>query len=789
MTLKDLKEGQSARILGVDVEGVMRQHLLDLGLIPGADVSIIKFAPMGDPVEVRVQNYELTLRLDDARHIKVDTDIPATDETGENIHIRPLKNPVCHEMEHPGFGEDGPRFHNSADRPIADTELRLALVGCPNTGKTTLFNQLTGANQHVGNFPGVTVDLKEGHIKGHPETTVVDLPGAYSLSPYSQEEVVTRQYILDHHPHGIINIADANTIERNLYLTLQLMELGIPMVLCLNMMDEVEATGGHININALESLLGIPVVAISAKKNQGIQELIHHIMHVARYHEVPQRQDFCDAQDHGGAVHRCLHALMHLVEDHAQRADLPVRFAAGKLAEGDTLVTEALGLSQNELETTEHILRQMEEERGLDRQAAMADMRYTYIRRVCSGAVHRPQEDRSFRRSRRIDKLLTGRWTAIPSFLIIMVAIFYITFMGLGADLQGWTEQGVDWLTGQVDQLLAGWNIAPAVHSLIIDGIFGGVGSVVTFVPLILLLFFFLSLLEDSGYMARIAFVTDGALRRIGLSGRSIVPLIVGFGCSVPAVMSSRTLPSTRDRRLTIMLIPFMSCTAKVPIYAFLTAAFFSRWAGWIVASLYIIGIVTGILVAMVLNRSMFKGEAMPFVMELPNYRMPMAINVVRLMWEKAKDFLVRAFTVIFVATIVVWFLQNFNWHLQLLDEAHQGESILATVSGWIAPLFSPLGLGDWRIVTALVSGFMAKEAVVGTLGALVPTGGLSALISTAAAFALLVFCLLYTPCVAAISTVRRELGTRWAVLMAVFQCVLAWVVAWVVYNLFLLIL
>ena len=789
MTLKDLKEGQSARILGVDVEGVMRQHLLDLGLIPGADVSIIKFAPMGDPVEVRVQNYELTLRLDDARHIKEDTDIPATDETGENIHIRPMKNPVCHEMEHPGCGEDGPRFHNSADRPIADTELRLALVGCPNTGKTTLFNQLTGANQHVGNFPGVTVDLKEGHFKGHPETTVVDLPGAYSLSPYSQDEVVTRRYILDHHPHGIINIADANTIERNLYLTLQLMELGIPMVLCLNMMDEVEATGGHININALESLLGIPVVAISAKKNQGIQELIHHIMHVARYHEVPQRQDFCDAQDHGGAVHRCLHALMHLVEDHAQRADLPVRFAAGKLAEGDTLVTEALNLSQNELETTEHILRQMEEERGLDRQAAMADMRYTYIRRVCSGAVHRPQEDRSFRRSRRIDKLLTGRWTAIPSFLIIMVAIFYITFMGLGADLQGWPEQGVDWLTGQVDQLLAGWNIAPAVHSLIIDGIFGGVGSVVTFVPLILLLFFFLSLLEDSGYMARIAFVTDGALRRIGLSGRSIVPLIVGFGCSVPAVMSSRTLPSTRDRRLTIMLIPFMSCTAKVPIYAFLTAAFFSRWAGWIVASLYIIGIVTGILVAMVLNRSMFKGEAMPFVMELPNYRMPMAINVVRLMWEKAKDFLVRAFTVIFVATIVVWFLQNFNWHLQLLDEAHQGESILATVSGWIAPLFSPLGLGDWRIVTALVSGFMAKEAVVGTLGALVPTGGLSALISTAAAFALLVFCLLYTPCVAAISTVRRELGTRWAVLMAVFQCVLAWVVAWVVYNLFLLIL
>lgn len=789
MTLKDLKEGQTARILGMDVEGVMRQHLLDLGLIPGADVSIIKFAPMGDPVEVRVQNYELTLRLEDARHISVDTEAQIPNDPSEEARIEPVKRQVCKEMDHPGFGEDGPRFHNSADRPVNNDGLRLALVGCPNTGKTTLFNQLTGANQHVGNFPGVTVDLKEGHIKGHPETVVTDLPGAYSLSPYSQEEVVTRQYILEHHPHGIINIADANSIERNLYLTLQLMELGIPMVLCLNMMDEVEATGGHININALERLLGIPVVAISAKKNQGIQELIHHVLHVARYQEAPLRQDFCDAQDHGGAVHRCLHALMHLVEDHAQRAGLPVRFAAGKLAEGDTLVTQTLELSQNELETTEHILRQMEDERGLDRQAAMADMRYAYIRRVCNGAVHRPQENRNYLRSRRIDRLLTGRWTAIPSFLIIMVAIFYVTFMGLGADLQGWTEQGVEWLTAQVDGLLAGWNIAPAVHSLVIDGIFGGVGSVITFIPLILLLFFFLSLLEDSGYMARIAFVTDGALSRIGLSGRSIVPLIVGFGCSVPAVMASRTMPSVRDRRLTILLIPFMSCTAKVPIYAFLTAAFFSRWAGWIVAGLYVTGIVTAIVVATVLNRTMFKGEATPFVMELPNYRMPMAINVVRLMWEKAKDFLMRAFTVIFVATIVVWFFQNFNWHLQLLDEAHQGESMLATVSGWIAPLFSPMGLGDWRIVTALVSGFMAKEAVVGTLGALVPVGGLSALISTAAAFALLVFCLLYTPCVAAISTVRRELGTRWAVLMAVFQCVLAWVVALLVYNVFVWIL
>lgn len=786
MTLKDLKVGQSARILSVDVEGVMRQHLLDLGLIPGADVSIIKFAPMGDPVEVRVQNYELTLRLDDARHIHVDMESRETDESGEKESVRPLKQVARHEMDHPGFGEDGPRFHNSSDRPIKDTHLSLALVGCPNTGKTTLFNQLTGANQHVGNFPGVTVDLKEGQIKGHPETTVIDLPGVYSLSPYSHEEVVTRQYILENHPHGIINIVDANSLERNLYLTLQLMELGVPMVLCLNMIDEVEAAGGTIDINALESQLGIPVVAISAKKNQGIHELIQHIMHVARYREEPRRQDFCDVHDHGGAVHRCLHALMHLVEDHAQRAGLPIRFAAGKLAEGDVLVAKALGLSQNELETTEHIMKQMEEERGLDRQAAMADMRYAYIRRVCSGVVHRPQEDKNYLRSRRIDKLLTGRWTAIPSFLVIMIAIFYVTFMGLGADLQEWTEEGMDWLGGQADRLLTDWNIAPAVHSLIIDGIFGGVGSVVSFIPLILLLFFFLSLLEDSGYMARIAFVTDGALRRIGLSGRSIVPLIVGFGCSVPAVMASRTLPSVRDRRLTIMLTPFMSCTAKIPIYAFLTAAFFSRWAGWIVVLLYIIGIVMGIVVAMVFNRTMFKGEATPFVMELPNYRMPMAVNVLRLMWEKAKDFLVRAFTVIFMATIVVWFFQNFNWHLQMLDEAHQGESMLATVSGWLVPLFRPLGLGDWRIVTALVSGFLAKEAVVGTLAALLPSSGLSALISSAAAFALLVFCLLYTPCVAAVSTVRRELGTRWALMTVFFQCVLAWVVSFLVYNLLL---
>ncbi len=778
MTLKDLKAGQSGRITSVDVDGALRQHFLDLGLIPGVDVTVMKFAPMGDPMEVRVHNYELTLRLADAGQIDI---LPLTEPIFE-----PERQQVRPKTEHPGLGEEGPRYHNSHDKKVETGALRFALAGSPNTGKTTLFNQLTGANQHVGNFPGVTVDLKEGTIKGHPDATVVDLPGVYSLSPYSREEKVTREYILEHHPHGIINIVDATNIERNLYLTLQLMELNIPMVLCLNMMDEVENSGGSIDINALESMLGIPVIPISAKKNQGIDEVVQHALHVARYREVPLRQDFCDAGDHGGAVHRCLHALMHLVEDHAQRAGLPVRFAASKLAEGDALVADALKLSSNELETTDHIMKQMEEERGMDRQAAIAEMRYAYILRVCARVVQRPQRSKDFERSRRIDRLLTGKWTALPGFLLIMTGIFYITFMGLGADLQDWAEQGVNWLASETDRLLQRWDIVPAVHSLIIDGIFGGVGSVVTFVPLIVVLFFFLSMLEDSGYMARIAFVTDGVLRKIGLSGRSIVPLLVGFGCSVPAVMASRTLPSVRDRRLTIMLTPFMSCTAKIPIYAFLTAAFFSRQAGWIMALLYIIGIVMAVLVALVLKRTMLRGEAVPFVMELPNYRMPMAVNVLRLMWEKARDFLQRAFTVIFVASICVWFLQNFNWHLEMLSAGEQDQSILATVSGWIAPLFQPLGLGDWRIVTSLLSGFMAKEAVVGTMGALIPEASLPQLLGSAAAFALLVFCLLYTPCVAAVATVRRELGTRWAMLVVVFQCVVAWVMAFLVYHLLL---
>ncbi len=784
MTLKDLKAGQSARIVSVDVEGPLRQHFLDLGLIPGVDVSVVKFAPMGDPVELRLHNYELTLRLDDARHISVSKDAQPQQSAALDTPIEPVKGRVRHEMEHPGLGEDGPRYHNQADHPKQSGKLRFALAGSQNTGKTTLFNQLTGANQHVGNFPGVTVDLKDGQIKGHPEATVVDLPGTYSLSPYSSEETVTRKFILDQHPHGIINIVDANNIERNLYLTLQLMELNIPMVLCLNMMDEVESNGGNIDINQLESLLGIPVIPISAKKNEGVDEVVQHAIHVARYGEAPLRQDFCDVNDHGGAVHRCLHALMHLIEDHAQRARLPLRFAAAKLAEGDALVKEALGLSQNELETTEHIMKQMEEERGMDRQAALADMRYNYILRVCSRTVHRASRNKNFDRSRHIDNILTGRWTALPAFLVIMAAIFYFTFVGFGADLQGWTEDGIDWLTGQLDQTLTRWNIEPAVHGLIIDGICGGVGSVLSFIPLIVILFFFLSLLEDSGYLARIAFVTDGALRKIGLSGRSIVPLLIGFGCSVPAVMASRTLPSLRDRRLTVMLTPFMSCTAKVPIYAFLTAAFFPQHAGWITVLLYVIGVVMAIVVAVLLKESLFRGEAVPFVMELPNYRMPMAKNVLRLMWDKARDFLYRAFTVIFLATIVVWFFQNFNWRLQMLEVEEQAQSMLATVSGWFAPIFAPMGLGDWRVVTSLVSGFLAKEAVIGTMGALMPEAELQSMFGTASAFAMLVFCLLYTPCVAAIATIRRELGNRWATLVVLFQCLVAWVVSYISYLL-----
>ncbi len=781
MTLKDLKTGQSARIHSVDVDGALRQHFLDLGLLPGVDVTVVKYAPMGDPVELRIHNYTLTLRLDDARHIVVER---ITEKQKSETCMKRLS---AAESEHPGLGEDGPRYHNSADHPVEAGTLRFALAGSPNTGKTTLFNLLTGANQHVGNFPGVTVDLKEGSIKGHPNAIVVDLPGVYSLSPYSHEETVTRQYILEQRPQGIINIIDANNIERNLYLTLQLMELNIPMVLCLNMMDEVEASGGSVDINAMERLLGIPVIPISAKKNEGVGEVVQHALHVAKYREVPLRQDFCDPTDHGGAVHRSLHAIMHLIEDHAQRAKLPVRFAASKLVEGDALVTEALNLSINERKTVGHLLRQMEEERGMDAQAAMAEMRYSYIMRLCQQTVRRPEESKEYRRSRVIDRLLTGRWTAFPAFLLIMAGVFYLTFEDIGAGLQGALEELVESCTAWCDGLLTSWNIAPVVHSLVIDGIFGGVGSVLSFLPLILILFFFLSILEDSGYMARIAFVTDGMLRKIGLSGRSIVPLLIGFGCSVPAVMASRTLPSLRDRRLTILLTPFMSCTAKIPIYAFLTAAFFPQNAGLIVFLLYLIGIVVGIVVAVTFKHSVFRGEAVPFVMELPNYRMPTVMNVLRLMWDKAWDFLTRAFTVIFVASIVVWFLQSFDWHLHPLQAEQQAHSIMATLSGWLAPLFAPFGCSDWRIVTALMSGFMAKEAVVGTLGTLLGSTPLSTLLAPAAAFALLVFCLLYTPCVAAVATIRRELGTRWAAMVVVFQCAIAWLAAFIAYQLFLL--
>ncbi len=786
MKLNELKAGQTGRINSVAVSGKLRQHFMDLGLIPGVEVSVVKYAPMGDPVELRVHNYELTLRLDDAQHIIVDLDSPAAQI--DDTPLKPLKQEVRHESEHPGLGEDGPRFHDRRDEVVESGKLRFALAGSQNTGKTTLFNQLTGANQHVGNFPGVTVELKEGTIKGHPEAVVVDLPGIYSLSPYSQEEQVTRQFILEQQPNGIIDIVDANNIERNLYLTLQLIELGIPMVLCLNMMDEVEAKGGSIDVNAMERLLGIPVIPISARENQGVDEAVQHALHVARYHEVPLRQDFCSPEEHGGAVHRAMHAIMHLIEDHAIRARLPKRFAAGKLIEGDELVAKALALTDNEQETVNMILQQMEEERGMDHLAAIADMRYSFILRVVQATVKKPKHDKDLERSRRIDRILTGRWTALPAFLVIMALVFYLTFVSVGAWLQEWLEAGIDLFSQMVDGWLTNLDIAPAVHSLVIDGIFGGVGSVLSFIPLIVILFFFLSLLEDSGYMARVAFVADGALRKLGLSGRSIVPLLIGFGCSVPSVMASRTLPSVRDRRLTILLTPFMSCTAKIPIYAFLTAAFFPHNAGLIVGSLYLLGIVIAIFVALLLKRTLLRGEAVPFVMELPNYRMPTARNVLSLMWDTAKDFLLRAFTVIFVASIVVWFLQNFDWRLHLLDVTQQANSMLATVSGWITPVFQPLGCSDWRIVTALMSGFLAKEAVVGTLGTLVGDTALSVLLSPAAAFALLVFCLLYTPCVAAVATIRRELGSQWASIIVVFQCVVAWLVATLIYQILMLI-
>ena len=776
MTLDELKIGQSAIITKVGGDGALRQHFLDMGVIPGSELTLVKFAPMGDPMQLLIHGYELTLRKDDAA--KIDIDICPTCKGGEPH--QPAEQ-LSARTEHPGLGEEG-RYHTeSEENPAPITgKITFALVGNQNCGKTTLFNALTGSNQHVGNFPGVTVDRKSGVIKGHPDTEVVDLPGIYSLSPYTSEEIVSRQFIFNSKPQGIINIVDATNIERNLYLTMQLMELGIPMVLALNMMDEVRNNGGTININELETSLGIPVVPISAAKNEGVEELVDHAIHVARYQEGPRRADFCNPTDHGGAVHRCIHAVIHLIEDHAQAAGIPLRFAACKVVEGDARVIEALHLADNERDTIDHILKQLEAERCLDPAASMADMRYSYIKRICGRSVVKPVESVEHKRSRRIDEVLTGRWTAIPAFLLFMCLMFWLTFDVIGGTMQEWLDEGIQWITAQTDALLQSWNVSDVVHALIIDGVFSGVGAVVSFIPIILTLFFFLSILEDSGYMARIAFVTDKSLRRIGLSGRSIVPLLMGFGCSVPSVMASRTLPSARDRQLTVMLTPFMSCTAKLPIYAFFTQLFFPNNGALVMISLYLLGILMAIIVALVLKNTIYRGEPVPFVMELPNYRIPTAVSVLRLIWDKGKDFMQRAFSVIFIATIVVWFLQSFDFHLSLVADPQN--SILASVASVISPIFEPLGFADWRITTSLISGFMAKESVVSTLTVLFGSGvSISSVLGVASAYALLVFCLLYTPCVATIATVRHELGNRHAWAMVVWQCVVAWLVAFAV--------
>ena len=785
MTLRDLQMGESAVITTVGGRGALRQHFLDMGMIPGVQVTLVKYAPMGDPMELRLHGYELTLRLADAEQIEIEEVQKAGAEheaskAGKGGRLKESGRFT----DHPGLGEGGKYHEKETEHPLPDgTTLTFALAGNQNCGKTTLFNQLTGSNQHVGNFPGVTVDRKSGVIRGHENTLVTDLPGIYSLSPYTSEEIVSRQFILDEKPTGIINIVDATNIERNLYLTMQLMELDVPMVLALNMMDEMRGNGGTVDINEMETFLGIPVVPISAAKNEGIEELASHALHVAKYQECRGRKDFCDESDHGGAVHRCLHGIMHLIEDHAIQAGIPVRFAATKLVEGDNGILEALKLSQNEQEMIEHIICQMEEERGLDRAAAIADMRFSFIQHLTEACVVKPHESKERERSRKIDQILTGKYTAIPSFIGIMALVFWLTFNVIGAWLQGLLEQFIGWLTELADAGMTAWNVNDALHSLIINGIFNGVGSVLSFLPIIVTLFFFLSLLEDTGYMARVAFVMDKLLRKIGLSGRSIVPLLVGFGCSVPGVMASRTLPSERDRKMTIMLIPFMSCTAKLPIYGFFTAAFFPEYSGLIMVALYFGGIAVGILVAMIAKNSIFKGDAVPFVMELPNYRMPGAKNVLQLLWDKAKDFLQRAFTVIFLATIIVWFLTTFSPHLNMVTESK--DSILAGIAGVIAPVFAPLGFGDWRISTALITGFIAKESVVSTLSILFgTTTALTSLISTKAAAALLVFCLLYTPCVAAIASIRRELGQKWAIGVVILQCAIAWVCAFAMYHL-----
>ncbi len=776
MTLKDLPIGKMATIRSVGGEGALRQHFLDMGLIPKGDVTMVKYAPMGDPMELRIHSYELTLRLADADKIEIEN-VRDAGEKGETS-----KKNNSHSIPHPGLGEGGKFHFKETENPLPDSEmLTFALAGNQNCGKTTLFNQLTGSSQHVGNFPGVTVDRKDGSIRGKSNTLVTDLPGIYSMSPYSSEEIVTRNFVLNEHPRGIINIVDATNIERNLYLTMQLMELDIPMVLALNMMDEVRENGGSIIINRMEEMLGIPVVPISAAKNEGIDELVAHALHVAKYQEKPEKIDFCDADDDGGAVHRCLHAIMHLIEDHAQEAGIPVRFAAAKLAEGDQLILEKLKLDQNEKEMLEHIVKQMESERGLDRAAAIAHMRFDFIEKICDETVIKPKESKEHIRSTKIDRILTGKYTAIPCFVGIMALVFYLTFGVIGAFLSGILDMGIEALGGAIDQLMAAAHVNSVLHSLVMDGIFNGVGSVLSFLPVIVTLFFFLSLLEDSGYMARVAFVMDKLLRKIGLSGRSIVPMLIGFGCTVPGVMASRTLPSERDRRMTILLTPFMSCSAKLPIYAFFAAAFFPENSALVMILLYFGGIVMGILMALLLRRTMFSGEAVPFVMELPNYRMPGAKNVGHLLWDKAKDFLQRAFTVIFIATLVIWFLQTFDIHLNVVTDSK--DSILAMAASVVAPIFRPMGFGDWRISTALITGFMAKESVVSTLSVLFgSTEALLAAITPLAAASLLVFCLLYTPCVAAVAAIKRELGGKWAAGVVIGQCVIAWIAAFVVY-------
>ena len=769
MTIADLKPGQSARVTEVGGEGALRQHFLDMGVIPGASLTLVKLAPLGDPMELRIHGYELTLRIADAARIGV--------ELTDTEPYKSASDKRSRESAHPGLGEEG-KFHpKGSGDPLPDgTLLTFALVGNQNSGKTTLFNQLTGANQHVGNFPGVTVDRKDGVIRGQPNTLVTDLPGIYSMSPYSNEELVSRDFVLKEKPKAIINIVDATNIERNLYLTMQLLEMNTPMVVALNMMDEVTGNGGSIDVNTMEAMLGVPVIPISASKNQGVDELVRHAVHIARYQEKPLRQDFCSADDQGGAVHRCLHATVHLIEDHAERVDLPVRFAASKLIEGDDRILKQLGLDQNETEMLEHIALQMELERGLDRRAAMADMRFSFIDKVCAQCVVKARESREHLRSQKLDRFLTGKYTAIPLFIAIMALVFFLTFAVIGAWLQDLLAVGIDWLTGIADAALTAGHVNKALHGLIIKGIFEGVGSVLSFLPIIVTLFFFLSLLEDSGYIARVAFFMDKLLRKIGLSGRSIVPMLIGFGCTVPAVMSTRTLPSERDRRMTILLTPFMSCTAKLPIYAFFVSAFFPSYSWMVMTGLYLLGILIGILVALLFKSTLFKGEAVPFVMELPNYRLPSARSVLQLLWEKAKDFLQRAFSVILIATIVVWFLKSFDLHFNFIEDSQT--SILALISGWLAPLLRPIGLGDWRICTSLISGFMAKESVVSVMEVLFAGANINTILTPLAAMSLLVFSLLYTPCVAAIASIRRELGSRWAVGVVLWQCMIAWCAA-----------